>query len=444
MINSIITPVDRSTHVKSGRRLTELNHRNHKIHSGRNHHTANDRVELGSNHSSTVHDPKHILGHITNSQRLYSANKNYHSYEQVNLIMEKLAEAYPEQTKLVSLGKTLEGRDIMALRISNNEGREASQKPGVVITGATHAREWPTPEIALNTATSLLQGYSINPDMKNRVNNADIWIIPVVNPDGFSYSHTQNDMWRKNRRPIEQTACDLLPKPSDPQQRVKMEKTLLANKIKAYGVDINRNFYDGNPDHYYLYRPAGDTPCSTRDDFGASDDPRSEAYRGISGASELETRAMINFELNTPNLKGVLDFHSYSELILFPWGHKTAPVENEQEYLELGKKMQSVTETEYKAFPRRTNQPEPIIHADRCTEATALTQYKLMPSHDLYPTCGSSNDMHHINGIMGFTMEMGTSFHPSDKARLDNSINNGTRASMVFIDHFIEKNRKTR
>lgn len=441
---NIITnaPIDRIAPQSHTQGLGAIKRSGARTHKNRLIQPAGDRVELDS--SSRVIDRKNILGHATPQAKLNRINKNYHSFEQVNLILEKLAENNPDKAELVSLGKTLEGRDIMALHINTDKGEKASQKPGVVITGTTHAREWPSTEIAVSVAEKLLQNYNIDPAMKSRVDNADLWVIPVVNPDGCVYSHTKVDMWRKNRRPIERTGVNILPMPDDRRQAARLKKEMTSNAVKAYGVDINRNFFDGNPDHYYLYRPEGDTPNSTWDDFGASDDPRSESYRGIAGASEAEAQALINFELNHKNIKGVLDFHTYSELILFPWGHKTAPVDNEKEYLELGGKMQAVTKTEYAAFPRRAIPADAIIHADRSCEATALTQYKLMPSHDLYPTTGSSNDMQHINGIMGFTMEMGTSFHPSDGEKLENTVHNGTKASMVFIDHFIEKNRKNR
>jgi len=339
--------------------------------------------------------------------------QGYHSYEEINENLKSLAERYPDKAQLVSLGKTYEHRDIWALKIGDSEGREASQKPGLVITGATHAREWPTPEITLNLANRLLEEYSSDPEMKNRVDNTEIWLVPVANPDGFVFTRTKYNMWRKNHRPIEQTACDLLNQPQEPPQKPSHSKVRQYNLLQGIGVDINRNYYDGNPEHFHLYRAPGDDPCSTKDDpWGTSDDPNSECYRGPAGASEAETKALTELELNTPNIKGVLDFHSYGGMILIPSGYTTEPVENLEEYLTIGHNMQ-------KAMGGR---------------------YRLMPSHDLYATYGNSNDMHHINGKIGMTMEVGSSFQPAGK-QLQQTVEEVTKAALSFIDHFAEQNQ---
>jgi len=319
----------------------------------------------------------------------------YHTYEQITEDMRVLAKKYPENCALISLGKTAEGRDIWALKISSGAQGDTSKKPGVVFTGLHHAREWVTAEEPLYLAKQLLENYNSNPDMKRRVDEAEIWVVPVVNPDGFVYSMEKDPWWRKNRRPL--TSEDIPHK---------------GGNIIAYGVDPNRNYWDGDPAHIELYRPKGDTPGSTWDDEGASDDPRSDDFRGPYGASEKEIQSLINFELKHNNIKGVIDLHSYGELLLYPWGHTYEGPENEAEYKELGKKMQ----------------------------AAMTTPYKLMQSANLYPTSGSSEDFHQINKRLTFTIEMGRSFQPKPD-EIQKICSEVFKANMVFLDWILGKNK---
>ncbi|MCA9793845.1 MAG: hypothetical protein KC910_18675, partial [Candidatus Eremiobacteraeota bacterium] len=236
---------------------------------------------------------------------------NYHTYDEVAAELARLAETHPDIAQRVSLGTSHEGREIWALKISSGAASDDTrQKPGVVITGCHHAREWMSMEAPLFVAQQLVEGYASDPAMKDRVDKAEIWVVPLVNPDGYEYSRTQDNWWRKNRRPVSNTFCDN----QHPQS--------------GMGVDLNRNYADDVPAHEWVYRPPGDTPCSTRDDFGrTSDDPDNDTYRGPFGASERETQAMLNLELGRGNIKGILDHHGYGQMILYPWGNTYDPVD---------------------------------------------------------------------------------------------------------------------
>jgi len=338
------------------------------------------------------------------------ANKYYHSFEEITGEMKNLAEKYPDKAKLVSLGKTHEGREIWALKISKNVNRKSkSKKPGLVFTGAHHAREWVTPEIPLALAGRLLNEYKTDPAMKKRVDKSEIWIIPVANPDGFVYSHTASSMWRKNRRPIEQTACDLVPKPETLKEDLK-EATCRVSNIKGYGVDLNRNYYDGNPEHYDLYRPEWDDPCSTADDMpSTSDNPMQLTYRGPYGGSENEVQALTKLTLK-PEIKGIINYHSYGQMLLYPWGFTNDPIDNLKEYQIVGENMQKVMQD----------------------------KYTMMTSCGLYPATGDPQDMQHINGKISYTLEMGKSFQPTDKVQIEKNVKDGTEAALAFIDHFLK------
>ncbi len=331
----------------------------------------------------------------------------YHTYDETVSEMQQLASARPDLVAMSSLGKTAEGRDIWALKISSNAAGDTSNKPGVVFTGVHHAREWMSLEVPLHLAQTLVNNYDSDAATKNRVDNAEIWVIPVVNPDGYEYSRTEDNWWRKNRRPIteQELGCGSNPAGRD-------------GDPVAYGVDPNRNYYDGNPDHAYLYRAAGDTPCTTDDDFGASDDPSADDYRGAQGGSEAEIQAVQQLEYHRPNIKGIIDHHSYGEELLRPWGYTNDDPPNVKDYDEVAGLMQAAQ------------------------QAAGGTVYDYHASVTDYPTTGSSENSHQINGITNFTLEMGTSFQPPAE-EMDGIMTTVTAADLAFMDWVIAKNPAT-
>lgn len=135
---------------------------------------------------------------------------------------------------------------------------------------------------------SLIQGYKEGQnDTASLLNKMDYFIFPIVNPDGFVYSHEKDRMWRKNRQPAPEG---------------------FSNQT-CIGTDINRNweaFWDSNP-------------------AGASPDPCSDTYRGSSPGSAPETVALDTFARRLrdgPGIKLYVDWHSYSQLILYPYAHR--------------------------------------------------------------------------------------------------------------------------
>ncbi len=316
----------------------------------------------------------------------------YRNYEQISQELTELAEKYPDKAEKVSIGKTHEGREIWALRVSSDvKSDETSKKPGIVVTGVHHAREWATSEVPSSIARATLEGYDKDPAAKNRVDSAELWFVPVVNPDGYEYSRNEDAWWRKNRRPITETPCGKV-----------------SGDVR--GVDLNRNYADNNPEHAHIWRPKGDLPCNTRDDGRAtSDDPRKDTYRGPSGASEAEVQSLLNLELGRGNIKGVLDFHAYGGMLLYPWGGTRDKVDNVDTYRRIGNAM---------------------------NDAIGDQRYRVMQSVELYPTSGGSHDIHHANGIFSITAEIGDSFHPS-ASELPKIVGQGTRIGTTFIDQVL-------
>jgi carboxypeptidase T len=200
----------------------------------------------------------------------------YPSYDELTAQLQDLQGKHPGRAELVSLGKSHQGREIWALRLGEHS---AGEQPGVVITGGTHAREWASITLPLELAGNLLENDA------GRLSRSEIWIVPLVNPDGYEHSRNEDSTYRKNCRP-------------------------------GHGVDLNRNFAD--PQHPTLWRPEGDRPKSTMDDKGGSDKPSARQYRGPNGNSEPETRALLDLQLGRPNVRGVLDHHNCGEMLIYP------------------------------------------------------------------------------------------------------------------------------
>ncbi|MCS7243524.1 MAG: M14 family metallopeptidase [Candidatus Calescibacterium sp.] len=319
----------------------------------------NDEVKVykTKNNKTNILNGKYIINEFKKSLTDQVRKDFIRDYTKIIESMKELEQKYPDKVKLEIIGKTPEGRDLVVLKISTskNENRKS-----LMITGLHHAREWATGESALNIAEKLLEEYDKNEDIKNLLDNTVLHIFPIVNPDGYEYSLKYYPWWRKNRRTLD----------------------------KGIGVDLNRNYYtEKNPE---LYRPKDDKPDSTWDDYGASDNPHSEVYRGPNGASELEIQALQKYAQEN-DINTVIDIHSYGNMILFPWGYTSNPSNWNQIYKEIGYEMNKETGG----------------------------KYRVLQSIGLYPTTGSSSDYHHFEGRFSYTLEIGRSFFPKSKEELE-------------------------
>ncbi|PIS10698.1 MAG: carboxypeptidase [Bdellovibrio sp. CG10_big_fil_rev_8_21_14_0_10_47_8] len=214
----------------------------------------------------------------------------YHNYTELTTALEDLHSTYPELTQIFSIGKTNEGRDILGIRIGQNFD-QADQKPGVIYMGGHHAREHLSVEMPLYWATYLLTEYAAgNQRVISLVNSRDIHIIPAVNADGLEYDISTGNYkyWRKNRR---------------------------QNKDGTYGVDLNRN--------YGFQWGTGGSSTSTN----------SDVYMGPTPFSEPETQAVKKYVEDHVNITTLLSFHTFSQLILYPWGHKYASIADQKDMM---------------------------------------------------------------------------------------------------------------
>lgn len=205
-------------------------------------------------------------------QRGGSWHDTYHQYNDIVTHYNDLAAAYPALTTRQSAGTSLQGRDIPAIRIT--APGDASNRPVVFINGGQHAREWISPAVVTYITERLLEDYGSNPRVTELLDSAEVVIVPVANPDGYVYTWTGQRLWRKNRR-------------------------------GSYGVDLNRNWAKGwgGP--------------------GSSGNTGSETYRGTAAFSEPETASIRDYILaDGSRVIASIDYHSYSQLILWPWGYE--------------------------------------------------------------------------------------------------------------------------
>jgi len=245
-----------------------------------------------------------ITVEIENMQEFYASRfteRNfgaYHTYEETVAFLDDLHATYGDITsQKYSIGRSVEGRKIHVLKISDNPHLNEDE-PEVLITGLHHAREPMSLEVVLYYMEWLCENYGTDPDATFIVDNREIWFLPIVNPDGYVYNQTTHPfgggMWRKNRRDNSGTECD--------------------------GVDLNRN---------YPYMWGGE---------GSSDDPCSETYRGTSAASEPETKAVMDFVESFEFVTNI-NFHSVVGAVFYPWSYTTAHAPDQEIFRTLGAEM---------------------------------------------------------------------------------------------------------
>jgi len=230
----------------------------------------------------------HNVGETIEAERQRLANKprsrpidldDYNTYEDIMAWMDEIAANCP--TTLVCdtyiAGYSYEGRELKALHISNPSVDNAA----VYWVDATiHAREWLTTATLLKIMDFLIYQYGTDPDATNLLDNREWYFMPIVNPDGYTFTWTDDRLWRKNRRPTDGTNC--------------------------IGTDLNRNF-----DFRWCMEGASTNPCA-------------DTFCGSSGGSEPETQ-VVSAEsariASSSNQRAWITMHSYGQMWMFPWGN---------------------------------------------------------------------------------------------------------------------------
>ncbi|MFD4262206.1 M14 family zinc carboxypeptidase [Streptomyces sp. NPDC058534] len=258
----------------------------------------------------------------------------------------RTARKNPRLTKVVSIGRTVNGQDILALKLTKNAKKSKDgSKPSVLYMSNQHAREWITPEMTRRLMHHYLDKYDEDRRIRKLVDSTELWFLLSANPDGYdhTFENTDNRLWRKNLRDNNGDGAI----------------------GTGDGVDLNRNFA-----YKWGY-----------DDEGSSPNPTSQTYRGAGPNSEPETKALDRFQKRIGFTYGI-NYHSAAELILYGVGWQVAT--------------NTPDDVLYKALAGTPDNP-------------AIPGYHPQVSSELYTTNGEA-DGHaaNVNGVAMFTPEMST------------------------------------
>jgi hypothetical protein len=286
--------------------------------------------------------------------------------------MRALADKHPSLVRLIELPhESHEGRNVFAIEIARGV-KKPDGRPTFYIDGVHHAREWPAGEYPMVFAHYLLERMGKDPDATRLLTKGRVLIVPVVNPDGFDYSRSSplgaqasvdaahgsacgaahcEAYWRKNRRSYTDITLPEVRKNPD-----------------AYGVDLNRN---------YSYRWGGGGSTNSTLPIG------DQTNRGPAPQSEPETQNVEELILSR-NVTSIITNHTYSRLVLRPWGDRQEDSPDEGYLKKLGARM-----------------------------AEAMGGYRNIKGIALYITTGTMSDWGYGTlGVPSYTFEHGLAFHP--------------------------------
>ncbi len=285
----------------------------------------------------------------------------YRTVGQLYADEDAFASTYPTLTQVITLGASYEGRPLRVLKLTNRN-HPVSDKPRFFLTANIHGREFITPETAMQFVQSLLEGYGRDADATWLLDWHEMDVLVTANPDGHAHNEAVFTWWRKNANPENQSVC------------------AQDYSGDGYGTDLNRN-------SSFAWGGAG-----------SSDQICSQTFRGRSPASDLETQVIQNYVAGLfPDQRGPLvtdaapltttgilvSLHSYSNLVLWPWGYTSAPAPNDAQLRQLGVKLAS------------------------------YNGYVPQPASGLYLASGTTDDWSYGTlGIASYTFEMGDAFLP--------------------------------
>jgi carboxypeptidase T len=269
----------------------------------------------------------------------------YRDYRAIDGHLRELAAMAPDRAELVVIGSSLDQRPIVALRIGHGE-------TPMVVDATQHAREWIAAMTATCVADRLVRDYQRDPAVRDFVDHTTLWVVPVVNPDGYQYSWSTDRYWRKNRR-------------------------------DRHGVDLNRNFgvaWGGE---------------------GSSGNKRSEVYRGEREFSEPETAALRDLA-RRQRVALHVDFHAYGQLILYPWSYTASPARDRERLAAIGDRLASAMyaahHTPYRLMAGVELYPAAGTASDWAYGDTSATSFTIelrprgrggfvLPPEEIRPTC---------------------------------------------------------
>ncbi|XP_037934056.1 carboxypeptidase B [Teleopsis dalmanni] len=214
-----------------------------------------------------------LMRSLSSGQRI--SFNSFQRFDDINAYLDQLAKSYPSRVSVKTVGKSYEGRNMKTITITNGDG--VQNKKVIFVDAGIHAREWIAPAGALYIINQLVENYAAN---ANLLKTYDWVVLPVVNPDGYEYSHVASRNWRKTRKPVTSSCA---------------------------GTDGNRNF-----DFHW-------------GEVGASTLSCADTFRGQAAFSEPETQIVRDIMHSlTGRAKMYLTLHSYGNYLLYPWGYTSA------------------------------------------------------------------------------------------------------------------------
>jgi hypothetical protein len=228
------------------------------------------------------------LAHRPPAEEAFYAD--FRTLDEIDARLVALSGDRPDLVELFDIGPSLEGRPILGVRIGAGEDKSA-----VLVTSGTHAREWVSMMAGIHVAESFVTRAE-ETAIAELLEQVELIVVPVVNPDGYTWSWEEDRLWRKNRR-------------------------------DGFGVDLNRNFgiaWGGE---------------------GSSGNPQAGNYRGEAPFSEPESVAVRELVEATSQLVGHVDIHSYGQLVLYPWGYTEDPAPADASLTMLATELADALET---------------------------------------------------------------------------------------------------
>tara|TARA_B100002052_G_scaffold286853_1_gene301176 strand:+ start:405 stop:2780 length:2376 start_codon:yes stop_codon:yes gene_type:complete len=284
----------------------------------------------------------------------YGSMGGYYTFNEIVENLDELYEDYPNLVaQKISIGETLEGRQIWAIKMSDNPNIDEDE-PEVLYTGLHHSREPMSYMNLFYYMNWLVENYETDPMAKNILDQRELWFVPALNPDGLIYNQQVSPnggaLQRKNRKETCNGGVD--------------------------GVDLNRNYG-------YAWNCQGNFLGGQCETSGSSGDGCDETYRGTFAFSEPETQAMKNF-VEEHNFPVAFNYHSYSNLLLYPFGY---------------------------TYNNPMNQDDLNTFDQIGQELVSENGYYLGTGVDiLYPVNGEACDwMYGTHGIFAYTPEVGSS-----------------------------------
>lgn len=347
----------------------------------------------------------------------------YLNITEVESALVALSTAYPGTCELITLpNASHEGRTSRAVRIGLGalDGR-----PGIFFVGGQHAREWGSCEICVNVATDLLAAYAAGSGLtyggqsfsaatvRRIVEDAQVFIYPLVNPDGRQFSQNHDPDWRKNRNP-------------------------------GGAVDLNRNFdflWDFNTALHPDSHPV------------VSDLPTSDQYHGPAPFSEPESRNVKWLLDSYPQIRWAVDIHSYSQLLYHVWGddqnQATEPSKNFTNAAFDGER--GIEDDAYGAYILSDDLGTQCGLVQRMQDALRNVRgitYQTGQTFEVYdrPVTGTLTSYFYSRHIAdpaltkthGFLIEWGTEFQPA-WAEMENIIVDVSSALVAFADRALDE-----